>query len=166
MEDRQWEYSFPFILTKIPMRKVLLSLAVLVIIPVALSAETQKSRIKSEGDPEINSISTNIASKQAAYFAEHDTYWQGLDTIEVIDGTSKKANSRRKPHDVDKNWDEMGIVIGNSKFSTKVDTYESPDGFGYTVTQTTKDGTDICTKVIDFGTLGRSHDWECYNPSK
>ena len=145
------------------MFKYLIPLA-LVVIGVGYAQVT----INTEAETEFAPISTVIEQKQNDYFNQKGKFWQGIKTLDEPSEEAKDTKKKRKPTDVDEDWEDMGIPIPKkSKYSYQVDTYEGEQGHGYTTTIKYKDKGKIYMKVINNGPeTYRERDWELYNPPK
>lgn len=117
---------------------------------------TKKKRLNNA----INTFIAQLQTKQDAYYATHNRYWQGV--VNPVDAPSEEVLStpdqNRKASDVE-SWDGFGIQLPQLPFSVSVDVYQNLRGWGYFCTFTTKQGEEIYKKTRNFGNEDREVDW-------
>jgi hypothetical protein len=85
----------------------------------------------------VDALKTKVVSRQNTYFAVHGRYWQGARILSVTpDGTETAVDGTRKPSDQNENWsDFLGVDLpATLPVALRIDTYDGPQGKGYTVT--------------------------------
>lgn len=121
---------------------------------------TKKTRLKNV----IDKFLTQLQTKQDAYYATHNRYWQGVvnPVITSTDAPSEEAlstpNNSRKASDVE-SWTGFGIRLPQLPFSVSVDVYQNQIGWGYSCTFTIKQDAEIYRKTRNFGNEDREVDW-------
>jgi len=120
------------------------------------------------GEQAIQDLASSVAVKQAAFYAANGRYWQGAttptDTPRFDAPTAPKATERISSEA--KSYSDLGIKIPTrTPIRFSVDTYNGPQGHGYTVAAMTKDGDDMYFRVINVGPeTGREQDWIKFPP--
>jgi len=141
------------------------------LIPVAFAAPiffATPPEIKSEADAYRAEISSQIQAFQHDYFINNRRYWQGLETTSKMpkDGEKEIINPVKGTTDYAEQWSDTGIVMPqDASFSTRVDVYEGPKGWGYVITTSFIDGEVLWEKSENFGPeTHKDHDWIMLKP--
>lgn len=121
------------------MKKVFLSLAIIATISLTGSGQA------SPAQPQIDTSATlaGIDALEAAYYASNGRYWQGLDTHTIPPGSDTPDmpnNVMSAPTDQPESWLialPFISLVDQVGYSTRVDVYNGPGGWGYVVTFST-----------------------------
>lgn len=97
-----------------------------------------RAQLLAEINSRLATLAGQIATRQAAYFAAHGRYWQGLCTHATAPGDGTEAAADRegtRPTDEAESWTDAGLTP-DRLFALQCDTYEGPTGPGYVLTVT------------------------------
>jgi len=139
-------------------------LTVAVAVPLLLGGGPE---IKGEADAYRLAISSQIQAFQDDYFINNGRYWQGLETTSKMPKDGVKEDIQIKSTtDYAEKWSDTGIVMPqDASFSTRVDVYEGPKGWGYVITTSFIDGDVLWEKSENFGPeTHKDHDWIMLKP--
>tara|TARA_Y100000310_G_scaffold109308_1_gene107741 strand:- start:9713 stop:10168 length:456 start_codon:yes stop_codon:yes gene_type:complete len=140
------------------------ALATVFIIAPMLAADPLPNGIQASGNDFLDDVIADVVTKQDTYFTANGVYWQGKATHDVIGDTAKDHRTNHKPTDIAETWADLGISPAKGRFSTSVDTYETPDCYGYTISVSTRHGKDLYKKTMDFGCLPNREKGWAYQP--
>ena len=88
---------------------------------------------------QINNEAQNVFSRleelQEQYFAEHNRYFQGIPTDDILFTAEAPVavDETKKPDDQAENWQEFGFPRSSTLVSYSIDVYDGPNGKGYTL---------------------------------
>lgn len=111
---------------------------------------------------------SRIHDAQAAHFAEHGRYWQGLPTHSAVpDGeTDVEADAwDRKAEGETKTWRDIGGTPPAMRFCRRIDAYNGPGGKGYVIVLCFKRGEALWERSINVGPEDwRDRPWAAHTP--
>ena len=121
------------------------------------------AQLRNAVDARLATLWTNqVLPRQAAYFAAHGRYWQGIVTTDRINlpntltadaaAAEMVPDKTRKPTDQNENWTDAGLPLeATIPMGLCIDVYDGPLGMGYVGVVVAKHNGTIYSRAQNFG---------------
>lgn len=120
-------------------------------------------QIRDAIDIRLVTLWSSIQTREAAYFASHGIYWQGIKshTVDPADGADVAPdNLSTKPYYQSTSWADIGGFPATFPATVIIDQYNGPSGFGYVATLRVVINSNTWQKSKQFGSESyRDQNW-------
>jgi hypothetical protein len=129
------------------------------------------AQVRTAADNKLTTLWPNVQAREAAYFAAHGHYWQGIVTTDVdalpdnlATGTVLEMvpDLTRKPSDQPTSWAGEGLALGSLPMALQIDVYEAPEGHGYVATVYVRYRGTTYYRSASVGPVALSAPWAIY----